>query len=218
MFNLDNPFVGLLNFFADLLGGNFGFSIIAITIIIRLLLLPLFMKQEKQLKETQEKFTALKPEMSEIQEKISQAKTDEERLSYQLELFNLRKKHNISLQSMGFLPSLLQAPVLMGFYAALTTSDILQNHSFLWFALSSHDVLISVIVGLLYLLLFKINRKLAPQNPEQPKQLAFVGYIFPAFMFIFALNMPAGIGLYWVTGALFMILYKLLLLIKKRSK
>lgn len=210
MFNLENPFAFLLRFFGDLLGGNFGLSIIVITLLIRFLLLPLFMKQEKQQKQMQVNMQAMMPEMTKLQGKMSKAKTPEAKMAVQKEMFALRKKHNINLSSMGILPVLLQIPILFAFYHALKSTNLLDNQPFLWFDLSANDVLIAVLVGIGYLIQTKLFQQKQPANPQQFEAPRALNYLIPVLMASISLTLPSAIPLYWFIGSLFMICYKLI--------
>lgn len=119
-FLLNNPIVNLLYaFFLNVLvllyqylpGRDFGIAIIVLTILIRLILYPLMTKSIK----SQKALTELQPKIQEIQQKY---KTDKER---QLkEIFGLYKKEKINPFS-GFLPLLIQLPILIGLFKVFMT-------------------------------------------------------------------------------------------------
>ena len=62
-----DPFTGLIRGIAEMFNGNYGLSIIIITLLIRLLLLPLMLRQYKNQQSLKEKMDLLKPEMEAIQ-------------------------------------------------------------------------------------------------------------------------------------------------------
>ncbi|GAB2560095.1 YidC/Oxa1 family membrane protein insertase [Gracilibacillus alcaliphilus] len=70
------PFSYLIKQLAWLFGDNYGWSIIVLTLIIRLLLMPFMLKQMKSSREMQEKMKELKPEMEEIQKKYKDSGND----------------------------------------------------------------------------------------------------------------------------------------------
>lgn len=110
-----NPFLNALVFlygvFSSLsIPGAFGFAIIALTGIFRLALHPFF----KQQIESQQKMTALRPKMSELEKKH---KDDKTRLQQaQLDLY---KEHGINPAS-GCLFALVQLPIFIGLYQTLS--------------------------------------------------------------------------------------------------
>src|SRR5699024_7076566 len=66
--------------------GNYGVAIVSITISIRLVLMPFFIKQSKNSEESQGKMAVMKPEMNEIQEKYKGKNNREDQLEMQKEL------------------------------------------------------------------------------------------------------------------------------------
>ncbi len=86
------PFSLLIKKVAFWLEGNYGAAIILITISIRFLLMPLFIRQSKNSKASQEKMAMIKPEMEEIQKKYKGKKSTEDQLSMQRELGELYRK------------------------------------------------------------------------------------------------------------------------------
>ncbi len=105
-----NAIVALYKLFLSIgLPGAFGFAIIALTVIFRLILHPFF----KQQIESQQKLTALKPKMSELEKKH---KDDKTRLQQaQLDLY---KEHGINPAS-GCLFAIVQIPIFIGLYQTL---------------------------------------------------------------------------------------------------
>lgn len=69
------PFENLIHTTANLFGGNFGLSIIFITLIIRLILMPMMLKQTKKQRSMKIKMDAMKPELDAIQTKLKKTKT-----------------------------------------------------------------------------------------------------------------------------------------------
>lgn len=82
---------------ADLFGGSYGLSIIAITLAVRLIILPLNLSQSKKSIIQQEKMALIKPEMDEVQKKQKAAVTAEEKAAAQQELMSLYKDNNMSM-------------------------------------------------------------------------------------------------------------------------
>src|SRR5699024_12387058 len=102
---------------ALLLQGNYGVAIVNITISIRLVLMPFFIKQSKNSEESQGKMAVMKPEMNEIQEKYKGKNNREDKLEMQKELNDLYQKHIFTPVKMltGCLTMTLQISSLTGF-------------------------------------------------------------------------------------------------------
>ncbi|WP_078433727.1 membrane protein insertase YidC [Metabacillus halosaccharovorans] len=203
-----HPFGSAIHSIANLFNGSFGLSIILITLIIRLILLPLMLKQYKNQQQMKEKMDLLKPEMDDIQKKIKAAKDQKKQLELQQEMVGLYKKHGVNPLSIGCLPMLIQMPILMGFYYAIRGSEEIATHSFLWFSLGQPDIWITAIAGIVYYVQFKVSMSNMPtQNQSQMK---IMGLISPLMIVMFSLNAPAALPLYWAVGGIFLIFQSML--------
>ena len=205
---LVDPFTAAIHGIAIFFNGNFGLSIILLTLIMRILLLPLMLKQYKNQQVMKGKMDALKPEMTELQTKIKNTKNPDEQKQLQQEMMGLYKKHGVNPLSMGCLPMLIQMPILMGFYYAIKGSEEIASHSFLWFNLGQPDIWITVAAGIVYFFQFKVTQANLPE--EQQKQMKFMGLISPVMIVFVSLSAPAALPLYWTVGGLFLILQTLL--------
>lgn len=203
------PLSEFIVWMAGLFQDNYGFAIMAITIIIRLVLFPLMLRQFKSQMTMKGKMAALQPELKALEEKFKDKKDADSLSKKQQETMALYQKHNVNPLAMGCLPMLIQMPILMGLYSAIRMTPELSTHSFLWFKLGEPDMLLPVIAAIVYFLQFKVSQ-IGNQN-DQAKQLAFLGYLSPIMMGAFALFAPAAISLYWVTGGVFMIAQSYLL-------
>lgn len=203
------PFSYLIKFFASLFDGNYGLSIILMTLIIRVALMPLMMKQYKNQMLMREKMSVIQPEMNDLKEKYKDKKDPESQQKFQREMMQLYQKHNFNpITSMGCLPMLIQFPILIGFYYAIMRTPEIAEHSFLWFSLGDTDFILPFIAGAVYLVQFKISQ--IGMDTQQQKQLAVLGYITPVIMGIFSFSVPAALPLYWSVGGIFLILQTLI--------
>jgi YidC/Oxa1 family membrane protein insertase len=186
--------------------GNYGLSIILVTLLVRLLLMPFMLRQTKSQVMMKEKMKSVQPELTEVQNKLKKASTPEDKAKYQTELMDVYKKHNINPLSAvgGCLPVLLQMPILMGFYYAIRRTPEIASHSFLWFNLGHTDYILPFIAGLVYFLQFRISLGNIPE--EQRKQMVVMGLLSPVMMTIFSFSAPAALPLYWTIGGIFLIL------------
>ena len=197
------PFSALLKTVAQLFQGNYGLSIIFVTLVLRLVLMPFMLKQTKQQLQLKDKMEVIQPEMKSLQAKMKSA-TKEEQVKLQQEVMALYQKHDVNpLSSLGgCLPILLQMPILMGFYYAIRDTPEIASHSFLWFNLGQPDYLLAMIAALVYLLQYKLSVMNLPE--EQKKQMAVMGYISPIMMGFISLSAPAALPLYWTVGGIFL--------------
>lgn len=183
---------------ADFAGGSFGLSIIIVTILIRLLILPLMIKQTKSSKAMQ----AIQPEMQALKEKYS-SKDQKTQQKLQQETMALFQKYNINPLA-GCFPIFIQMPILIGFYHAINRTREIAEHNFLWFDLGAPDpiYLLPLIAGATTFIQQKMMMAgTANQNP----QMAMMLWMMPIMIIIFAVSFPAALSLYWVVGNLFMI-------------
>jgi YidC/Oxa1 family membrane protein insertase len=182
---------------AELLGGSFGFSLIVVTLLIRLALLPLMIKQTRSSKAMQ----ALQPEMKSLREKYS-SKDQKTQQKLQQETMALFQKHGVNPMA-GCFPLIVQMPILIGFYHAISRTREIADHSFLWFDLGDKDpfYILPIIAGITTF----IQQKLMMAGQEHNPQMAMMLWMMPIMIVIFAFNFPAALSLYWVVGNIFMI-------------
>lgn len=192
------PLSWLIKEVAHLLGGSFGLSIIVVTVLIRLVLLPLMIKQTKSSKAMQ----ALQPEMKALKEKYS-SKDQKTQQKLQQETMALFSKHGVNPMA-GCFPLIVQMPILIGFYHAISRTREIAQDSFLWFDLGTKDPLyiLPIIAGITTF----IQQKMMMAGQEQNPQMAMMVWMMPIMICFFAFNFPAALSLYWVVGNIFMIL------------
>ncbi|WP_045523997.1 membrane protein insertase YidC [Neobacillus niacini] len=198
------PFIVSIHFLAELFNGNYGLSIILITFIIRLLLMPLMLKQYKNQMAMKEKMDVMKPEMEDIQKRLKEEKDPKKKQELQQEMMGLYKKHGVNPLNMGCLPILIQMPILTGFYYAIRGSEEIATHRFLWFSLGHPDIIITIIAGVIYYFQFKVSQSSMPVQQQQ--QMKFMGLLSPIMIVMFSISAPAALPLYWAVGGTFLIL------------
>lgn len=192
------PLSRLIIYVAGILGNSFGLSIIVVTILIRLVILPLMIKQTRSSKAMQ----VIQPELKELKEKYK-SKDQKTQQQLQQETMKLFQKHGVNPLA-GCLPLLIQMPILLGFYHAIMRTEEIAQHSFLWFSLGDKDpyYILPIIAGITTFIQQKIMMAgTANQNP----QMAMMLYLMPVMIVIFAISFPSALSLYWVVGNLFMI-------------
>jgi YidC/Oxa1 family membrane protein insertase len=187
------PLFLLLQFIYDYTH-NYGVAIILVTVLIKILFVPLTHKSYVSMKAMQ----MLQPKMAELQKKY---KDDKER--FNKELFLLYKTHKVNPLG-GCLPIFLQIPVFVAFFNILYTTIELRHAPFiLWVKdLSSQDpyYVLPVIMGATMF----IQQKIQPtaMDPRQARMMLILPIVFTFFFLTF----PAGLVLYWLFQNLLTIL------------
>jgi len=174
--------------------GNWGWAIVIITFLLKLVFYPLSESSGRSMA----KMKVLAPRMKNLQETY---KDDREKLGRAM--MDLYKREKIN-PAAGCLPILIQMPVFFAFYWVLLESVEMRQAPFmLWIQdLSSRDpffVLPVIMAGAMFVQ-FKLNP--TPPDPIQAK----VFMILPFVMSITFAFFPAGLVLYWVTNTLLTIL------------
>ncbi len=169
---------------------NWGFAIILLTLLIRLLLFPLTNLSFKSMA----KMRRLKPEMNRITELY---KDDAEKKG--AATMELYRKHKINPLA-GCLPSLVQLPVWWALYTSLSTNIELYHMPFAlwWTDLSSPDpyYVLPVMLGVL----MHLQQRLSPTTMD-PTQAKMMMYFMPIMITVFMLFLPSGLCLYMLTNS-----------------
>jgi YidC/Oxa1 family membrane protein insertase len=167
---------------------NFGVDIIILSILIKIIFIPLTQISFKSMKEMQK----VQPEMSRLKETY---KNDKARLQQEIMLLYKRRKIN---PMSGCLPMVIQIPVFIALYNALQNA-IEMRHApfFLWIRdLSAKDpiYLAPIVMGVSMV----IQQKMTPTSadPAQAKMFMLMPIMF-TFLF---LNFPSGLVLYWLVN------------------
>ncbi|WP_088006142.1 membrane protein insertase YidC [Indiicoccus explosivorum] len=197
------PFDLALNYLGDLFGGSYGLAIIAITVIIRLILMPFMLNTYKRQQAMKVKMDAMRPEMEDIQKRLKATKDREEQMKIQQEMMGLYKKHDVNPLNMGCLPVVIQMPIVMGLYFAILYSPDVQSHEFLWFNLGEADIIMALIAGVVYFFQARVSMWTMPE--QQKKQMAAFIYLSPVMILIISFTAMAALPLYWAVGGLILI-------------
>jgi YidC/Oxa1 family membrane protein insertase len=192
------PLLGLLRWVHGYVG-NYGWSIVALTVLINLVMGPLRHYSIKN----GFKMAKLAPEMRVIQERYRKVPAlDPRRQQMQEEIQALYARHGMSMgtqMAVGCLPILLTMPFLFAFYRVLDVSIDLRGADFLWIRdLSQKDPLF--ITPLLMGVSMFVMQKMTPStmDPAQQRIMTLMPLILVG-MFFWA---PAGLNLYWLCSNL----------------
>lgn len=191
------PLSLLIKYFAGLFGDNIGLAIVVVTLIIRILLLPLMIKQIKSTQAMQE----VQPEIKALQEKYSSkdAKTQQKLQEETMKLFQERGVNPFA----GCLPIFVQMPILIAMYHAIMRTEEIKQGTFLWFELGSPDYILPIIAGGATFLQQKLM--MANSSAAENPQMAVMLYMMPIMITVIAFFFPAALALYWVVGNIFMV-------------
>lgn len=211
--------------------GDFGLSIIVLTLIVRLILFPLTLKQMKSMKATQ----ALQPQLAEIRKKY--AKDQRAQMAATQDLY---KEYGMNPVAGSCLPLLIQMPVLFGLFYALsavlrnakTVDDInkliypflpkfttFPNINLDWFTFISSTWHFSLgapdpthILPILAALATFVQLRMTQPKPQPgatpdptQQQMKIMQYISPLMVGFFGWNYAAGLALYWTVSSVFAI-------------
>ena len=182
--------------------GNYGLAIIIVTILMRIIVFPLTLKQEKSMK----KMRDLQPEIEKIKEKYKDSPQE-----YQQKTAELYRESGVNPLG-GCLPLLIQMPVFVALYWAFSGNAIPADAKFLWFTLKQPDRLFMIgnfafnLLPILNVGVTYIQQKImtsATSGQESSQQMQTMLYMMPLMMLFIFYKMPSGVTLYYlVSGAL----------------
>ena len=182
--------------------GNYGIAIIIVTFLMRIIVFPLTLKQEKSMK----KMRDLQPELEKIKEKHKDNPQELQRRTAEI-----YKENGVNPLG-GCLPLLIQMPIFVALYYAFIGDAIPADAKFLWFTLKQPDRLFMLgkfafnLLPILNVGVTFIQQKImtsATSGQETNQQMQTMLYMMPIMMLFIFYNMPSGVTLYYlVSGAL----------------
>jgi YidC/Oxa1 family membrane protein insertase len=192
------PIFLALHWLNDNLVHNYGWSIVLITIIINLVLLPLRFAGMK----SQRKMQALQPQIAAINAKYKGLSLrDPKKAQQNQEIMDLYKTAGANPMS-GCLPMVIQIPILYAFYKVLNVTIELRGAHWLWVTdLSQPEMLPIHILPIVMVISQFISQQITPTpgvDPQQAKVMKFM----PLMMGFFFYNISSGLVLYWMTSNL----------------
>jgi len=212
----------LAPFFGTDSGVTWGFAIIGLVILIRILLIPLFVKQIK----SQRALTVLQPQLKEIQKKY---KDDRQKQSE--EMMKLYKEHKTNPLASCF-PILAQAPIFFALFTVLngigknppqkhgvlTQDDVVSaaaakffgapiSQTFLGSDITTVKVVTVILIAVMSATTFTTQKqlmtkgmpKMSTQNNMMLQQQKIMLYLFPVIFAVSGVNFPVGVLIYWST-------------------
>jgi YidC/Oxa1 family membrane protein insertase len=192
------PLLGALKWVQGFVG-NWGWSIVVLTILINLAMFPLRHKSVVSMR----KMAEIQPQMKAIQERYAKYKvTDPERQKMNTEVMALYKSKGVNPAS-GCVPMLLTLPFLIAFYSMLQMAIEIRGANFMgWITnLSAPDPYFILPVAMGAVQFWQTRLQPAAGDPTQQKIMMFMPLMFAAMSFSF----PSGLVLYWLVSTLFTI-------------
>ena len=195
--------------------GNYGIAIIIVTILMRILIFPLTLKQEQSMKKMRDS----QPEIDKIKERY---KDNPQKMNE--EVMKFYKDNNINPMG-GCLPILIQMPIFVALYYAFSGSAIPNDATFLWFNLKKPDELFKIgsfAVNLLPILntgVTYIQQKImsdTTKGQETNNTMQSMLYTMPIMMLVLFYNMPSGVTLYYLVSGILSVIQQHIIL-KGRS-
>lgn len=214
-------FVKPLAYFLLVLGkfiGNYGVSVIIISLIIRLIAFPITRKTAMQ----SELIKKAQPELNRIQKKYANKQDQESMIKQNQEMMAIYQKYKINPLS-GCLFSFIQLPIFIAFFEAVQRTPAIFEDKFLGLHLGTTPsvgitsetfyayLILMIIIALTTFFSFKLN---STGNMEDPT-MKMMPTMMSVMIIITAIFMPTGLGIYWVTSNLFTIVQNILV---KRSR
>lgn len=187
---------------------SYALAIIILGIIVRILLFPLSLKQMRSMIGMSD----IQPELKELQVRY---KNNRQKMSE--EINKLYAEHNVNPMA-GCLPILIQMPILYAIFQAMRNYDYNEHASFFWIdSLKNADPYYIFPICLVLLMFFQqklsMSKEAAASNPSMKVML----YVMPLMMGMVSINLPAGVGVYWVTTSLLMLIQQVFMN-KQREK
>jgi YidC/Oxa1 family membrane protein insertase len=195
---------------------NYGWVIILVTILVRLVTAPLLGRQMRSMKKMSSQMQALKPRLDAIKEAHGD---DRQRMSE--ETMKAYREAGVNPLGMlgGCLPLLLQFPVFIGLFYALQSSIELRQAPFIgWITDLSVPETLLVIPGLdlplrvLPLIMggsMFLQQKLTPQTSMDPAQAQMMMTVMPVMFTVLFYQFPSGLVLYWMVSNFLAIAHQL---------
>jgi YidC/Oxa1 family membrane protein insertase len=215
---IQQPLTNVLIVVAHVFGDNFGVSIILLTLLVNIAMLPLTLSQIRSSKRMQE----LQPKLAEIQKKYGK---DRQKLAQ--EQMKIYKESGIKPAGC-LLPMIIQMPVWFALYQSIMLalaavpegllnlarflypwpvvfSAIPLNPYFLGMNLAQPNFILAILVGAA----MWVQQKMSATPTDDPRSAAssqMMTWMMPLLFAFLALSFPSGLALYWVASSLFRII------------
>ncbi|MDD9138702.1 membrane protein insertase YidC [Fructobacillus sp. CRL 2054] len=205
------PIANLLLDLSNAIGGvnAIGWAIILLTVIFRLILLPIMVNQSKNTTISQLKMQKLRPEFEKVQAATKAAKTQQEQQAASMASMALYRENGVSITGgVSWLTMALQMPIFSGLYLAIMHANGLKTATFFGFELSSPQILFSAIVLIIYVGQAYLSQLHVPE--AQKKQMGMLMWMMPIMIAGFTFVSSGALGLYFMVGGIFVLIQSLI--------
>ncbi len=195
---LSYPMNWLINIFHNWLG-NWGWAIVCMTLVVRIIIWPLYRKSYMSMK----RMSLLQPMMKELKEKHP-----DNPQKVNMEMMKLYKEYGISPVG-GCLPMLLQIPIFFAFFYVLQTSaefrgapflgwvtDLSQMDTVASFAVMGFTIPVNILPFIMVVTMI-VQMRMTPQAGDAMQQK--IMRLMPLMFFVFCYTYPSALALYWTT-------------------
>jgi YidC/Oxa1 family membrane protein insertase len=192
---ISEPLFLVLRWIHEHIVSNWGWSILLLTLIINIAMLPTRITMMKSALKMQR----IQPQMDAIKARYKNYKTtDPRRAEMNQEIFALQKKEGANMFG-GCLPMLIQWPLLYGFYDMLSVVFELRQAHWLWLPdLASPDPL--HILPIFFIVSMFLVQYLTPSPGVDPTQQKMMAFTMPAVFGFMTWSVASGLALYWACG------------------
>jgi YidC/Oxa1 family membrane protein insertase len=211
------PMINILIALSHFLFNNFGLTIIALTLIIRFILLPLTLRQLRATKA----MSTMQPKLQELQRKY--AKDKQKLAQEQMQLYRESGVNPIGCA----IPMIIQFPIWIALYQAIILAlavnpeallnlsryfygwaaplaNLPLSNAFLGLNLATGNIILAILVGVTMWIQQKMVTS-ASQDPRTAQQSQLMLWMMPIMFTFFSISFPSGLALYWVISNIFSI-------------
>jgi YidC/Oxa1 family membrane protein insertase len=179
---------------------SYALAIIILGIIVRVLLLPLSIKQMKSMLGMSE----IQPELQQLQKQYA---NNREKLAQ--EMNRLYEEYDVHPMA-GCLPMLIQMPILYALFRAMREYNFEENASFFWIqSLNNTDSLFILPVALGLVMFAQQKLAMPKESLAANPSMKMMVYVMPVMMAVMGVQFPSGLCLYWITTSALMVFQQL---------
>lgn len=182
--------------------GDYGLSIIAVTIVIKIAILPLTIKQDKSMKAMKK----IQPEIEKLKEKYKDK--PQEMNKAMMEIYQQHKVNPLG----GCLPALIQMPIWISLYNVLQAKNdfIPAGTKFLLWDLTQKDH--TFILPIINAAIVFVQQKVMTPDTQNNEQAKIMLYTFPIMILVMSYAVPTGLQIYWITSSLIGFIQQMLIM------
>lgn len=213
-------FAKVIVFFAGLVASNIGMGIIITTIVIRIIMIPLYKKQNESTMQMQ----VIQPKINKLNKKYENRTAPEDKQKKNQELQALYKEAGVNPLS-GCLPLLLQLPILFAFYAAIeylipsqaaidaakdsgtqVINGLQQLHAenfvttFLGLDLNNPVIIFAVLAAVSSYFVTIVSQIGTDPTAPGSSTMKYMKFVMPAMVFFFGITLPGALSVYWIVS------------------